>query len=281
VPDDGMLRSTLPMLKSRNTVLNSIIRIGRVVLQQRVKPIQLFRCAVEGKNGLEIGGPSGVFRDTGILPIYRYVENLDNCVFAKITTWEGDRAEGRVFHYHPDKPCGFNYIREATRLVSISNQMYDFILSAHSLEHIANPVLALKEWTRVLKPNGTLIVILPDYRRTFDHLRKPTAVAHMIEDYEQDIDETDLTHLPEILELHDLNRDRAAGTREQFRERSLRNFENRCLHHHVFDERNSRELFESVGLSVRVVDLLRPHHIVLLAQAPDSGHKNYPIPTQR
>jgi SAM-dependent methyltransferase len=269
------------MLKSRNTVLESIIRIGRVVLQQRVKPIQLFHYAVEGKNGLEIGGPSGVFRDTGIIPIYRYVGNLDNCVFARTTTWEGDREEGRLFHYYPAKPCGFNFIREATSLTGISNQVYDFILSAHNLEHIANPVLALKEWTRVLKPGGFLIVILPDYRRTFDHFRKPTAVAHMMEDYDQGTEETDLTHLPEILELHDLNRDRAAGTREQFRERSLRNFKNRCLHHHVFDERNSRELLESVGLSVRVVEILRPHHIVLLAQTPDSGHESYQISIQR
>jgi len=266
--------SAMPMLKSRNIVLTSIVRIGRVVFQQRVKPMQPFRQAVEGKNGLEIGGPSGAFQDTGIIPIYRYLGNLDNCVFAKKTTWEGQRDEGRVFRYHPAKPPGFNFIREATGLSGISNQVYDFVLSAHNLEHIANPVLALKEWTRVLKPSGAVIVILPDYRRTFDHLRKRTAVAHMAEDYDRGVCENDLTHVPEILELHDLDRDPGAGSREEFRERSLRNFENRCLHHHVFDEQNSRELLEYAGLSVQVVDVLRPHHIVLFAQAPDSPHKS-------
>jgi len=44
-----------------------------------------------------------------------------------------------------------------------------------------------------------------------------------------------MTHLDEILALHDLALDPAAGDIEQFRLRSLDNFNNRTLHHHVFD----------------------------------------------
>jgi len=90
----------------------------------------------------------------------------------------------------------------------------------------------------------------------------------MIEDRERRTDERDLTHLPEILELHDLGLDPAAGTKHNFHQRSLRNFENRSLHHHVFDEHNSCELCEAVGLTVEVQELVRPHHIVLLARCP-------------
>jgi ubiquinone/menaquinone biosynthesis C-methylase UbiE len=134
------------------------------------------------------------------------------------------------------------------------------------LEHFANPIQALKEWQRVLRPNGALVLVLPNYRETFDHLRQPTSVDPMFDDFEQGMGEDDLTHLPEILERHDLERDVAAGSQQDFQRRSLDNFSNRCLHHHVFDENNSRELLSRVGFEVLAVDLAIPFHICILAR---------------
>jgi len=230
----------------------------------------VFCAEVVDKIGLEIGGPSGCFRDSGELPLYGYVAGLDNCVFSLETIWEGGRAEGPTFFYHPRKTKGFNFIREATDLHGIIDHHYDFVLSSHNLEHIANPVKALKEWIRVVKPGGAIIVLLPDCRRTFDHRRQPTAVGHMVKDYELGTNERDMTHLEEILELHDLSRDPEAGTTEQFYQRSLCNYENRCLHHHVFDECNSRELLEAAGLSVEIVEIAKPHHIAILSRSPST-----------
>ena len=244
-----------------------LVQIMRRALKGRHVAAQaLFQVAVENKLGLEIGGPSAVFRNTGELPIYRYLAGLDNCVFSAETIWEGKRPDGRSFFYQPGKDQGFNFIREATELRNIDNHRYDFVLSSHNLEHIANPIKALREWKRVVKPHGALIVILPDYRRTFDHRRKPTPINHMIEDYDRGTDETDLTHLEEILALHDQALDPDSGTKANFQERSMRNVENRCLHHHVFDERNSRALLEAAGLRVDVQELIKPFHIVLLAR---------------
>ena len=217
------------------------------------------------KVGLEIGGPSGNFRDSGILPLYRYTSRVDNCVYSSETIWEGNQSEGPTFAYHPMKNNGLNFIREATDLHGLPDNSYDFILSSHSLEHTANPVGALKEWMRVANPGGSFIIILPHYRHTFDHRRKPTPVSHMVADYEQRTEETDQTHVQEVLELHDLFRDPQAGTPEQFRSRSLNNFKNRCIHHHVFDEVNSRELLQTVGLEVEITEFVRPYHIVFLA----------------
>jgi SAM-dependent methyltransferase len=244
-----------------------LMRIMRRVLKRRcVSELKLFRIEVENKVGLEIGGPSGIFRDGGELPIYQYIAGLDNCVFSAETIWEGKRPAGRSFFYQSGKGKGFNFIREATNLGDIAAHAYDFVLSSHSLEHIANPIKALGEWTRVVKPRGALILILPDYRRTFDHRRRPTPVEHMIEDFERGTDETDLTHLAEILELHDLVLDPGDESKDGFHQRSLRNFENRCLHHHVFDERNSRQLLETAGLRVEVQELIKPFHIISLAR---------------
>jgi hypothetical protein len=103
-------------------------------------------------------------------------------------------------------------------------------------------------------------------RETFDHLREPTSVDHMFDDFEKGTGEDDLTHLPEILEKHDLDRDVAAGSREDFHRRSVDNFSNRCLHHHVFDENNSRELLSRVGFEVLALDLAHPFHICILAR---------------
>ena len=256
------------MVSIREQVLgfatDSAIRAARRVLGRHVPSSKEFCARIEGKFGLEIGGPSSVFRDRGALPIYRCMGGLDNCVYSVETIWEGRRTEGLTFSYHRRKPNGFNFIREATNLQGIADSQYDFIISSHSLEHTANPVKALKEWMRVVNPSGTIIVLLPNYRHTFDHLRKPTSVEHIFEDYERGTDERDLTHLEEILESHDLSLDPAAGSKDQFRQRSQRNFENRCLHHHVFDERNSRQLLEAVGLTVEILELSRPHHIVIL-----------------
>ncbi len=246
-----------------------LIRISRRITGRYIKGSTAFRTYVQGKAGLEIGGPSGTFSDTGVLPLYRWVANLDNCVFSTETVWEGNRPEGYTFCFHPAQKNGYNFIRDATDLHDIVDAKYDFLLSAHNLEHIANPVKALKEWIRVVKPGGALIIILPHRLYTFDHRRPVTNVQHMLEDYARGTDERDMTHLPEVFKLHDLSRDPQAGSFEQFQQRCEINFHNRCLHHHVFDENNSRELLSAVGLLVKCVEFARPHHLALLAELPE------------
>ena len=48
--------------------------------------------------------------------------------------------------------------------------------------------------------------------------------------------EDDLSTLPEILINHDLTMDAPAGNFEEFTKRSLDNFNNRCLHHYVYND---------------------------------------------
>ena len=157
---------------------------------------------------------------------------------------------------------------DGSNLAGVTTGSYDFVLSSHNLEHFANPVKALKEWQRVLRPGGSLILALPHYAKTFDHRRNPTPVTHMFADFERNTQEDDLSHLEEIVSLHDLKRDRAAGTVEDLRRRCLRNLENRCMHHHVFDEHNSGHLLTAVGMEVIAVEQALPFHIFLLATMP-------------
>jgi SAM-dependent methyltransferase len=75
---------------------------------------------------------------------------------------------------------------------------FDFLLSAHCLEHVPNTIKTLNEWIRVLKPGGALILILPHADRTFDHLRGKTTLEHHIRDYEAGIVGPDRSHIEEI-----------------------------------------------------------------------------------
>ncbi len=222
---------------------------------------------VVGKVGLEIGGPSEVFRRRQPLELYPKVGRLDNCDFSRSTVWAEQQDS---YTFDSERDPGKSIFCDGSALVSVEDNTYDFVLSSHNLEHFANPVKALKEWKRVICRSGALILALPDYRKTFDHYREPTSVDHMLEDFERNIEEDDLTHVPEILEKHDLSMDPGAGTAEQFRERALNNFSNRCLHHHVFDKKNSRELLQRTGFNVRSVYLGLPCHICLVATVIDS-----------
>ena len=88
----------------------------------------------------------------------------------------------------------------------------------------------------------------------------------MIEDYRNEVSEDNPTHLPEILELHDLAKDKAAGSLEQFRQRCLENSLKRAMHHHVFDTPAALQLVDYAGFDLIRTDTIKPYHIVILAR---------------
>jgi SAM-dependent methyltransferase len=142
---------------------------------------------------------------------------------------------------------------------------FDFVLSSHCLEHLANPLAALREWLRVCRDGGHLVLVLPNPRHTFDHRRPITTLSHLKADFANGTAENDQTHVPEILSLHDLWRDPLAGTMEEFRTRTLGNADNRCLHHHVFDLPLIRTVLLETGWRPSATECVRPLHLVALA----------------
>ena len=247
-------------------LLERAVRRAKLLMQGRPACLGLAQSLVSNKVGLEIGGPSAVFEEAkGLLPIYEQVAGLDNCDIASETTWA---SHANAFQFAAGKSPGKNIFCDGSDLAVVADANYDFVLSSHNLEHFANPVKALKQWQRVTRPGGGLVLVLPNYVDTFDHRRTPTSVEHMLADFENGTQEDDLTHLSEILNRHDLGMDLPAGSPEQFRERSLNNAANRCLHHHVFDEVNSAELLGRVGFTVLAVEAALPCHIFLLARMP-------------
>lgn len=201
-----------------------------------------------GKTGLEIGGPSDYF--VRRLPLYQAAHAVDQLNFSADTVWS--RAESKSPHdAAPALARGRSIICDGTNLRAVRDGQYDFLLSCHNLEHIANPLKALTEWVRVIRPGGSLLLIVPNKSGNFDHRRPDTGFDHLLDDFQSNVDEHDMTHLNEVLTLHDLARDSGAGDIDQFRVRSLRNFENRCLHHHVFNLPLVFEVMQHFDLSVQ------------------------------
>jgi SAM-dependent methyltransferase len=244
-------------------------RIGKYVRRwfpRTVPENNAYRSHVTGKIGLEIGGPSEIFGDGGPLACYDILDRVDNCLFSARTIWTGAAPAGRGFEYHPRKQPGTQFICDATDLKPIQDASYECILSSHCLEHVANPLRALAEWRRVLRADGLLLLVLPHKDATFDWRRPVTLLAHMIEDHAKNVGEDDLTHLPEILCLHDLTKDARAGSAEQFRARCVENFGNRAMHHHVFDTPAAISLVDYACFKVMRVENLEPYHITILAR---------------
>jgi SAM-dependent methyltransferase len=221
--------------------------------------------------GIEIGGPSPIFAWGGMIPLYPLAKRIDNVTFAKSTIWEDAAEEGDSFTFHRGKAPGQRFIAEGADLRMIPNAKYDFVLSSHMLEHTANPLRALAEWGRLLKSGGALVLVVPHRDGTFDHRRPITTMSHLVEDFETSMGEDDLTHLPEILRLHDHSRDPGLTDVSTFRERAERNFEFRSLHHHVFDPRLAVDAVLHAGFELVTVELLQPYHMVVLARKPFEG----------
>jgi SAM-dependent methyltransferase len=204
----------------------------RRAVRRPLKAFEEYRPLFRDKDGLEVGGPSELFRR--VLPIYEAARSVDGVNFSSNTVWEGHLRPGMTYRFMRGR-VGRQFICEATELSEILSEQYDFVISSNSLEHIANPLKAITEWIRVTRVGGHLVIVLPRKESNFDHNRNVTEFSHLLQDFTSNTSEHDLTHLPEILDLHDYSMDPPAVNRETMKSRSLLNFENRCLHHHVFD----------------------------------------------
>ena len=120
--------------------LRGAIHRARILTQGRLDCFDSIVPYVKNKRGLEIGGPSEVFRRWyGPLPIYDHIASLDNCDISRTTVWA---AHTDAYNFSPSKAPGKTIFCDGSDLSSVVEHSYDFILSSHNLEHFANPVKA-------------------------------------------------------------------------------------------------------------------------------------------
>lgn len=225
--------------------------IGEGVREEIILPINFLRQfyiniylpvhLIKGK-GAEVGGPSDIFE-----AIYNLEIVCDGINYQSETIW-GDFSD--LQYQWKGRNLGKQIIADATDMHIIADNTYDFVLSSNNLEHIANPLKAVYEMLRILKRGGLFLLLVPCKRYTFDCRREDTTFDHLLEDYKNNVTEDDLSHLPEILEKHVVERDDGIKSLDDFQKRSLNNYKNRCIHHHVFSNEILKEIAEYFKLDI-------------------------------
>lgn len=253
----------LLLFKSRKpTIL--VQMIVDQLLKPRINGFDTIKDFFINKIGIEIGGPSNMFKPNGLMPLYTLAKQVDGCNFSTYTEWSGQIEPGNNSYQYTKKKNGHQYICDGVDVPIIPKHTYDFVLSCNNLEHIANPLKAVGNWIQLLKPTGgTIVLILPRKESNFDHRRPTTTLSHLIKDFESNIGEDDLTVMDEVLKYHDLSLDPLAGGLENFKKRSLDNINNRCLHHHVFDLNLMVEICTYFKLEVLLKETRIKDHIIV------------------
>ena len=247
-------------------------KLFRNIFPKRVKNYKFLKSKFINQNGLEIGGPSFAFTEKGFLPLYSVVGNLDGCNFSNQTVWEGEIKSGLNYKY--GVRTGTQFILDGGSLMEIADNSYDFVLSCHSLEHMANPIKALAEWKRIIKDNSYVLLILPHKDNTFDRNRPITHMDHLINDLENNTLENDVTHFQEVLSLHDLSLDTGIKDMEALRLRTSENYDNRCVHHHVFNTPMVAQMVDYAGFKICEIQHFNPFHIIFLLKKPNGNFDN-------
>ena len=133
----------------------------------------------------------------------------------------------------------------------------DYVIASHVLEHVANPVAALAEWYRVVRPGGIIYFVVPNRLAAFDHARELTTVEHLLNDYATGATAHDATHIDEFAFGVDWPKYRPKaplediqGQREVFARgmhEAAKRGEDINIHFHTFEPSNVRELLETLS----------------------------------
>jgi SAM-dependent methyltransferase len=133
---------------------------------------------------------------------------------------------------------------DTDRLSALEDESQDFVIASHVLEHMANPIALIVEISRVLRPGGVTLILMPDRRRTFDHTREPTALEHLAAEYRVDVHDVDDDHIEGFLRgVGEWNEDWDPAERA----RQFALHRERSIHVHCWDE---REFFDVIRFTV-------------------------------
>ena len=149
------------------------------------------------------------------------VEYIDRCTVAELREHYPELNDLPLVE--PD------LIGNAETMEGVPDADYDFLISAHVIEHTKNPISSLEQWCRVVRPGGLIYLIVPDKRITFDVKRVRTTLAHMVLDYVRPSAERDYEHyLDYAVHVHDKQGAAAVEEADRLRETDY------SIHFHVF-----------------------------------------------
>jgi SAM-dependent methyltransferase len=168
-------------------------------------------------------------------------------------------ADARV-HYRELDPHPLvdpTIICDAAMLTPCADRSVDFVVANHLLEHLKDPLAALQEWLRVVRPGGHIYVAVPEHTNPLDRLRSVTAFDHLIADFEDRLnrEEFDRAHYQEWVASTRPNL--TAEEREAFEVELIG--QGYAIHFHTFDASTISALFREAAerFSAEVVECRR------------------------
>ncbi len=129
-------------------------------------------------------------------------------------------------------------VTDGETLAGLADGSQGFVIANHFLEHCEDPIGALKNFVRVLRPGGVAYVAVPDKRFTFDRDRPLTPLVHLIADHRDGPAASRRAHFEEYARfVLDQRTDAAVTTMaDHLMER------NHSIHFHVWSQREVMEL---------------------------------------
>ena len=120
--------------------------------------------------GIEIGGSA---HNSFNLPNCKNIDYSDNM--------------HTIFKIEEEKMCGekmpVDIVAEGDDLPLEDNSV-DYCISSHVLEHFPDPILALKEWLRVVRPGGYVFSIVPKQNALPTETRPCTQLQELLDRHE-------------------------------------------------------------------------------------------------
>jgi SAM-dependent methyltransferase len=163
--------------------------------------------------------------------------------------------------------------------IPVGNEEFDFLISSHCLEHVPNTLRTLKEWARVIRPGGTLFLVLPHGDRTLDRYRAKTTLEHHIHDLERLGEaKSDPSHFEEMKNGWLMNPDPFEEQKKLYEKEwgaPVWDFdfrvENDVLHYHVWTQSEMVDIIRYLGFDILyVADYLkeRPDSFIVVSRKP-------------
>lgn len=94
-------------------------------------------------------------------------------------------------------------VADGELLETVADGSQDFVIASHFIEHCQDPIRAIGNMLRVLKPAGIVYMIVPDKRHSFDLDRPVTTFAHLLRDYQEGPKWSKYQHFQEWVECVD------------------------------------------------------------------------------
>ncbi len=133
-------------------------------------------------------------------------------------------------------------VDDGETLATIPDSSLDFVIANHFIEHCQDPIGALTNHFRVLKPGGVLYMAVPDKRTTFDRDRPVTPVSHLHDDHEHGPARSRTQHFEEWVRLVLKVKDEAA-VQEHVRDLLAKDY---SIHFHVWAQLDFLEFLLSL-----------------------------------